>query len=142
MMMQSWMGSDFTNDDLVKEFTLVQDYTHTLVGTEQLQNAKTYKVELVPKANAAVSWGKIHYWVRTSDFVPRKAVYFNQRDERVRTMIFSEIQEMDNRVVPTHMEVIDEQDEGHKTVIDYQSITYNEPIDDAIFTRRNLERSR
>ncbi len=56
MMLQSWMGSDFTNDDIVKQSSLIDDYTHTLEGRETVRGVECFKVVLVPKPNAAVVW--------------------------------------------------------------------------------------
>lgn len=142
MMMQSWMGSDFTNDDLVKESSIVEDYNHNLLARDTLRGFTAYKVELMPKPDAAVSWGRILYWVRTDDFVPLRAEYYNQRDERVRTLIFTEIQEMGGRTIPAKMTMVDEKNEGEQTIVEYEDITFNDPIDSSIFTRRNLQRTR
>ncbi len=70
MMLQSWNGSDFTNDDLVRESNLVKDYNLTILDTEKINNEKCWKVQLVPKTDAPVVWGKIYYWVRMSDYLP------------------------------------------------------------------------
>ena len=59
MMMQSWMGSDFTNDDLVKESSLVKDYAHNLLSEEKIEGYDCYKIELIPNEDAPVVWGKI-----------------------------------------------------------------------------------
>ena len=72
MMLQSWMGSDFTNDDLVKASSLVNDYTHKILGKEEDHGIKAIKVELMPKKDAPVVWGKILMWVRDPDAVPLK----------------------------------------------------------------------
>src|SRR5665648_297010 len=63
MMMQSWMGSDFTNDDLVKESSIVVDYTQKLLGKEKVRGMDCYKIELIPLPDAAVTWGKIISWI-------------------------------------------------------------------------------
>ncbi|RMF66599.1 MAG: outer membrane lipoprotein-sorting protein, partial [Calditrichaeota bacterium] len=88
MMLQSWMGSDFTNDDLVKESSVVHDYTHTLLGRERIRGFEAYKVELKPRPEAAVVWDRIIEWIRVGDYVPLKAEYYNERGERVRTLFF------------------------------------------------------
>ena len=99
MMLQSWMGSDFTNDDLVKESSVVEDYEHTLLGYETMDEGEAYKLELIPKPEAPVAWDRMLYWVRVEDYVPLRAEFFNERGERVRTMIYSDIREMGGRVM-------------------------------------------
>ena len=63
MMMQSWMGSDFTNDDLVRESSIVVDYEHNYLGEEDINGITCWKLELDPKPEAPVVWGKIISWV-------------------------------------------------------------------------------
>jgi len=91
MMLQPWMGSDFTNDDLVKESSVVDDYTHKVLGVEQEGGVGVYRVEAIPKPDAAVVWGKIVYRVRKSDLIPLRYDYFSERGELIRTMSFSEV---------------------------------------------------
>jgi len=63
MMMQSWMGSDFTNDDLVNESQLARDYTNSLLDEEEVDGYTCYKVELIPHEDAPVVWGKVIMWI-------------------------------------------------------------------------------
>ena len=63
MMLQSWMGSDFTNDDLVRQSSIVVDYTHKLLGREKIRDMECFKIELTPLPDAAVVWGKVIMWV-------------------------------------------------------------------------------
>ncbi len=63
MMGQNWMGSDFTNNDLVKANSIVDDYTHTLLGNETIEGYDCYKIQLFPKPDAAVVWDKIIVWI-------------------------------------------------------------------------------
>ena len=67
MMLQPWMGSDFTNDDLVKESSYVDDYDQQIVGTETRAGETVQKIELIPHPQAPVVWGKVIYWVRKDD---------------------------------------------------------------------------
>src|SRR5574341_2176164 len=79
MMMQPWMGSDFTNDDLVKESSVVDDYTHRVLAAESVAGAPVYVIEAIPKPEAAVVWGKIVFRVRKSDFIPIAVEYYDER---------------------------------------------------------------
>lgn len=142
MMMQSWMGSDFTNDDLVKESSVVEDYTHTLLGKEEERGFESYKIELKPKPQTAVVWDKIIEWIRVDDYVPLRAEYYNERGELVRTMIFSDIKEMDGRLIPAKFELIEEKKPGHKTVMILEEVEFNKPIDRSVFTKQYLTRAR
>ena len=63
MMMQSWMGSDFTNDDLVRESSMADDYAQELLGYEELEGYNCYKIQLIPHDDAPVVWGKVIMWI-------------------------------------------------------------------------------
>ena len=140
MMMQPWMGSDFTNDDLVKESSVIDDYTHRILATTTLDGQAVYQVEAVPKADAAVVWGKIVYWVRKSDFVPLKQEFYSERGERVRVMTFSDIRPMGGRTIPTRWEMRPVAKPENVTTIVMKNVVYNRPVEENIFTQRNLQK--
>jgi outer membrane lipoprotein-sorting protein len=140
MMLQSWMGSDFTNDDLARESSEVDDYSQELLGREEVGGEEAYKVELTPLPDAPVAWDRIVEWIRVADYIPLRAEYYNERGERIRTMIFSDVKELGGRTLPARMELIEEKKPGHKTVLDLLEMTFDEPLDDAVFTQQNLRR--
>ena len=105
MMMQSWMGSDFTNDDLVKESSLVKDYTHLLLGEEKVQGYDCYKIELIPTEDAPVVWGKINMWISKKDKLWLKAEYYDEDGFLVNYETLSDIKKMDDRIIPCRMEM-------------------------------------
>ncbi len=140
MMLQSWMGSDFTNDDLVKESSVVDDYEHRLLGEETLEEGAAWRIELIPKPTTAVAWDRIEEWIRKEDYVPLKAVYFNERDEPVRTMLFEDIRPAGGRTVPLRMVLIEETRPGRRTILQVDDITYDAPIPESVFSQQNLRR--
>lgn len=140
MMMQSWMGSDFTNDDLVKESSLVKDYDHKLLGTEQLEGYSCYKIELIPHEDAAVVWGKILMWVTKDDYLWLKAEYYDEDDELINTEILSDIKQMDDRMMPTHLEMIPKDKPGQKTIMVFEQIKFNVDLKESFFSIQNMKR--
>ncbi|MDX1429030.1 MAG: outer membrane lipoprotein-sorting protein [Rhodothermales bacterium] len=140
MMLQSWMGSDFTNDDLVHESSIVDDYEHRLLAHEEFEGHEAYQIELIPKPSAAVAWDRLVEWIRVDDFVPLRAEYFNERGERVRTMLFSNVREMGGREIPARMELIEEKKEGRRTILDLEDVRFDERIPGSVFTQQNLRR--
>jgi outer membrane lipoprotein-sorting protein len=140
MMMQSWMGSDFSNDDLVKESSLVKDYEHKLLGKEQLEGYECYKIELIPHEDAAVVWGKIIMWISSKDLLWLKAEYNDEDEELVNTEILSDIKQMDDRIMPTHLEMIPADKPGHKTIMVFEDIDFNIDIDESFFSIQNMKR--
>ena len=136
MMLQPWMGSDFTNDDLVKSSSIVEDYLSRILREE----GPGYVLELIPKPDAAVVWGKILYWVRKADFIPLKEEFYDERGALVRTMTFSEVKPMGGRTIPTRWEIRPADKPGNMTAIVVKSAVYDRPIDAEIFTQRNLQK--
>lgn len=142
MMSQSWMGSDFTNDDLVREASEITDYVHEIIGTESIDNQECWKIEMTPKPDAPVVWGKIITWISKEHYLQLKAEYYDEEEELINIMKASNIQIMGGRTITTKLEMIPVDKEGHKTVITYQSVIFNEPITDDFFSIQNLKNIR
>ncbi len=140
MMHQSWMGSDFTNDDLVRESSIVKDYDHKILEVEDHpEGGRVYHVELLPKPEAPVVWGKILLWVWDNGFIPTKQQFFDEDQRLVSEMIFSEAKEMGGRVIPTVWEMRSMTKPGHRTVLNVEKAGFDMEIDPGIFTERNLK---
>jgi len=147
MMLQSWMGSDFTNDDIVKESSIVEDYTHTLEGTATMDGQECYKVTLTPKPSAAVVWGKLLYYARVSDFLPVKEEFYDQHGKLKKIMTCGKYMKMHDRVVPTEyiMRTLkkrrdDEEKADEFTMMVIRDVAYNVKIDNSVFSLQNLKR--
>ena len=140
MMMQSWMGSDFTNDDLVKESSAIHDYTHRLIGSEQVEGRECHKIEMVPKEEAAVVWGKVVVWIDKKDFMQMKATFFDEDGFLVNTMYGKDIKMLGGKLLPGRMEVVPADEPGKKTIIEYIRLEFDRTIDDAFFSMQNLKR--
>ncbi len=139
LMLQPWLGSDFTNDDLVKESSMVNDYTHSMRATISAEEGEAYQIEATPKPNAAIVWGKVIYTIRKTDFMPLKLAFYNEREELVRTLVYSDIRPMGGRTIPTRWEMRPLNSPGKSTVITIKSVVYDKPINSEIFSLRNLK---
>ena len=142
MMLQPWMGSDFANDDLVKESSIVDDYDQQIIAEEEINGFAAYKVKLVPKPQAAVTWGKIVFWVRKIDFVPLREEYYAEDGRMIKALVYSKIRRMSDREIPTVWRMTSMIKPGHQTVITVDQIEYNQPIDQDIFTINHLKHPR
>ena len=142
MMMQSWMGSDFTNDDLVRESSLVKDYSQKLIGEETIDGYDCYKAELTPHPDAPVVWGKILMWVSKEDYYWLKAEYYDEDNKLVNTEILSDIQQMDDRKMPTRLEMIPADEKGNKTILIFKNIKFNVNLNESFFSQQNMKRIR
>ena len=140
MMMQSWMGSDFTNDDLVKQSSIVKDYKHKLLGKEIIREAECYKIELIPLPDAPVVWGKIISWITVNGYDQWKAEYYDEDMELVNIENAYDVKRMGDRDIPSRMEVIPVNKKGQKTVLEIISMTFNKPISDDYFSQQNMKK--
>jgi len=140
MMMQSWMGSDFTNDDLLKQSSLVKDYKHTIIAEEKIDNYNTWKIEFIPKPDAPVVWGKILMWITKEHYLQIKVEYYDETLELVNTMVGSKIKNVGDRMLPTKMEMIPADKPGNKTVLEYSKIVFDKPISDRFFSQQNMKK--
>lgn len=139
MMMQSWMGSDFTNDDLVKESSIIVDYTHTLLGKETVRGEECYKIELIPLPDAPVTWGKIILWITTNSFSQWKAEYYDEGMTLINLMNAYNIKKMGDREIPTLVEIEPVAKKGNKTVLETKSMIFNQPISEDFFSQQNMK---
>lgn len=142
MMLQSWMGSDFTNDDLVKESSVVNDYTQTLDKDSTVNGMPVYKIVLIPKPDAPVVWGKVIAFIDKKEFNQLLVYYYDEEGELVNTMILSEIRNMGGRMLPTKLEMIPADNPNQKTIIEYQELEFDIGIDESFFSMQNMKRVR
>jgi outer membrane lipoprotein-sorting protein len=140
MMLQSWNGSDLTNDDLVRESDLADDYFAKIMFEEKIGNEMCWKIELTPKPDAPVVWGKIYYWVRKVDYLPYIVQYYDEKGKLHRTMKFTDIKELDGRKIPSKWTIINENKDGEYTEFIFNEVEFDAKIPDRIFSFRQLER--
>ncbi len=142
MMMQSWMGSDFTNDDLVKESSMVEDYEHEIAGDSTIDGRECWKIEMTPKPEAAVVWGKLNVWITKENYLQMRVEFFNENDELENIMKMSEIEKLGGRLLPSKMEMYPVDEEDKRTILKYKSIDFNIPIENSFFSEQNMKRVR
>ncbi len=140
MMLQPWMGSDFTNDDLVKESSIINDYSHRLLDIVTINGTSAYRIEALPKPDAAVVWGKIVFTVRQDNLIPLKEEFFTERGELARTMTFSDVRAIGGRTMPIRWEMRPIAKPGNVTIVTIEQALYDIPVDPDIFTQRNLQK--
>jgi len=133
MMSQSWMGTDFTNDDLVKESSVVDDYQHTMAGDTAIAGRDCYIVRMIPKPEAAVVWGKLIVCIDKKDYLELHSRFYDEDGSLINTMNAFDIKEMDGRLIPTRVEMIPAEKKNQKTEIIYNKIIFNRSIEDNFF---------
>lgn len=141
MMMSSWMGSDFTNDDLVKEYTFVHDFTFRLINPEGAEKGLLY-IESKPKPGVPIVWDKIVIAARESDLLPVWQKFYDEKGKVVRVMAYTDIKTFGKRTIPSVMEMVPQTKQGYKTVLRYRDVEFDRALDDSIFSLRNLQSGR
>ena len=140
MMLQSWNGSDFTNDDLVRESSLPDDYTMKILSEEEMDSTACWKIEMLPKPSAPVVWGKLVHWIRKKDHLPARTEYFDDKGTLMRTMRYSDIRRFGNRSIPSKWEMTNNIKPGRRTRFEYLQAQFDVKINDAVFSFRELEK--
>jgi outer membrane lipoprotein-sorting protein len=141
MMSQSWMGSHFTNDDLVRESRMADDYDFTKTFEGKRDGQDIIEITCIPKPNAAVVWGKVVVTVTANEYMPTEILYYNEGMSLVRTMTFSDIQKLSDRKIPMKMVVQPTDKPDESTTVTYDSLTFDVNLGDSFFSLRNLESS-
>lgn len=142
MMSQSWMGSDFTNDDLVRESSILKDYTHEMVGSETIEGRACYKIKLTPKRDAAVVWGKVMTWIDKKDFMQMKVEFYDEDDYLVNTMYGKNVKMLGDRLLPARLEVVPADEPGNKTIVEYLDLDFGVSLDKDFFSIANMKRQK
>ena len=142
MMAQSWLGSDFTNDDLVRDSDIVADYEHELLRTESYQDRECYVIEMVPRPDIPIVWGKVVVWVSADNYMQLRVENYDQQMNLVNTMELDEVRQMDDREIPTRMTVIPFDTDDERTILTYETIAFDIDIEEEFFTRQNMQRVR
>ena len=142
MMSQPLLGSDFTNEDLVQEVSIIDDYEHKLLKDSTIQGRKCWKIELVPHEDVAVVWGKIISFVDQKDYIGMRSEYYDEDGYLVNVLQVLEVKPMGGKSFPTKVEMVPADEEGHKTVMEYTSIIFDKDISDSFFSVQNMKRVR
>lgn len=142
MMTGSWMGSDITNNDIVKEITYANDYTAEYItdqGTTEEQQSGQYYLKLTPNPSTAVVWSYIICAISTDPVLPVWEKFYDQHDNLIKTVTFSDVRTMGGRTIPTEMKVIPADKPDQSTTITWSKTSFNQGVSEDIFTLDNLQ---
>ena len=142
MMSQSWMGSDFTNDDLVKVNSMVEDYDHTLVGEEEIGGYNCHKIELIPKPESPVVWGKVIMWIAEDEYFQMRSEYYDEDMDLVNTLEASEVTTFGDRKLPAKLVMTPVNKSGQQTILYTKEQAFNVGLDQSFFSQQNMKRVR
>ena len=139
MMSQGWMGSDYTNDDILRESSVVDDYTHTLEGEEEIGGRQCYKIKLTAREDAQVLWGSQIWWVDKNEFINLRAELYDEDGYLVRTETGTDLKTMDGRFIPTTLELVPAEKDGNKTIVKILEMKFNITIKESFFSQQNMK---
>ena len=139
LMLDHFMGSDFSNDDFVKMSYLARDYNSKIVGEEEIDGSPGYHLELEPRADAPVTYGKLEVWLRKKDAAPLRWDFYNEKLERIRTLHYSKFRTFGTREVPAVWRMENHKDKDRETTVTILDAKYEIDIPDSFFTRQNME---
>ena len=139
MMSSSWMGSHFTNDDLVKQSRMAEDYTFSITFEGMNDGKEIIEVTCLPNKEAAVVWGKVEVVVYADDYLPLRMIYYDEDLLLSRTLEFTNIEMMDGKMIPTMMSMIPTNEPGESTTVKWEEIQFDVTIDDEFFSLRKLQ---
>jgi len=138
MMAQSWMGSDFSNNDLAKSNNIIAYYSHKLIGTSEIDGHRVYTIESTPNEGAPVVWGKQILKIR-DDCIFLEESYFDESGERVKTLSFSDIQDFGGKLYPATMRMSPTDKPEQYTIIHYRELVFLDTLPDHYFTLTALK---
>lgn len=139
MLQASWMGSHFTNDDLVKESRMTQDYTFTITFDGTRDGQRSLEITCTPRPDAAVVWGQVVVRVREPDHLPLAALFYDEHLQLARTMTYADVRPLGGRELPTRLVVVPTDAPAESTVVVYEDIHFDAPLADEAFSLRALE---
>jgi outer membrane lipoprotein-sorting protein len=139
MMSQGWMGSDYTNDDILRESSVVNDYNHSIEGSETVDGQNCWKIKLLAREDADVLWGQQIWWIDKKEYIALKAELYDEDGFLVRSEKASELKIMDGRLIPTLLELIPAENEGYKTIIRIVEMKFNTKIEESFFSQQNMK---
>lgn len=142
MLAQGWMGSDYSNDDILKESSIVVDYHHKLLKEEKYEGYDCWVIQMTPKEDAAVVWGKVISYIAKGKYFPLKVQYYNEDGDLVKSHLNSEVKKMDDREIPTKTIVQPADEPNKKTIVTIEKMDFNVNLLDKFFSQQNMKRIR
>ena len=139
MMSSSWMGSHFTNNDLVKQSRMVEDYTFSITFEGTREGKEIIEITCIPSKDAAVVWGKVEVVVYHDDYIPIRMIYYDEDLLLSRTLEFTNIELMNGKMIPTQMSMIPADEPDESTIVKWEEIQFDITIDDEFFSLRKLQ---
>lgn len=141
MMGDSWMGSDFTNDDLVKGSSIATDFTSKVDKTIEHEGRKAWFVTLTPRPEAKVVWGKVEMVLDRQTCIPLEQRFYDEENVLTRRMTYGELKQVGWRTFPMKLTIFPAE-KGRQTQMTYESIELDVDVPDDTFSLRRLQQGK
>ena len=138
LLSESWMGSHFTNDDLMRETSYDDDYDTELSWTER-DGERYLGVTLTPKPEAPVVYTRIEFLLTPDDWIPVREEFYDE-GELIRYMTFDRVETVGGKPIPLRMTLQPADEPDERTVVEYRELQFDVEVGDDLFTRRGLRR--
>lgn len=142
LLAQSWMGSDFSIEDVLQTRSFASHYTSRLIGQKMLDGNPCYHIELTPKPGTAVVWGKVHAWITTAGYNQIRVEFFDQQGLLVQVMEASEFKSWQGRSLPSHIQMTPLAKPGNKTILHVNQYVFDQDLDDGFFSLQQMRKIR
>jgi outer membrane lipoprotein-sorting protein len=142
MMLQSWLGSDFTNDDLVKESSIVDDYVHTFAADTVIDGNPCFRIVMVPRENAAVVWGKVVVSITKDHLLQVRSEMYDEDGVLTKILVADRIKRMGGRMVPARLVMEPAGKPNQRTIMEYTDLRFDVPLQESFFSLQNMQRVR
>ncbi|WP_428774842.1 outer membrane lipoprotein-sorting protein [Vibrio sp.] len=139
MLSQSWMGSDFTNDDLINQSSIVVDYQHQLIREDSFDGESVWVIDAIAKPDAPVVWSKVTLWISKRNHLQRQVEFYDEFEDRINVLQTFDIKTLGGRELPTRMEMAPVDKPGNKTVFTTHGAQFNFVIDDDFFSVNQMK---
>lgn len=138
LMLQSWMGSDFTNDDLVRTSSTTRDYEHKFAGYEKINGVQVAKIILTPKPDAPVVWGKLEMWIEPKRAITMRQDFYSEQGELLKRMTGTKVKKFGTHTIASRLEMKTIK-KNSSTTIEYLEARFDEKLDGSVFNQNFLK---
>lgn len=142
LLSQEWMGSDFSLDDLIRNKSLVSDYTAMLSGEEIIRDILCYTIILTPKPGLPVIWGQVRAWIAKDTYDQLRIGYYDDEGQLIQLMDAYDFREVENRRMPFRIEMVPLLHQGRKTIVKVNAYAFDLQLDEDFFSLQNMLRVR
>lgn len=138
---QKMQGSDFSYEDMGSGDAFIEDYTAERLEDETMEGEDCFTLELTRNQGSDLSYSRLKMWIIKETFLPIVIDYYDEDDPelRLKRLVQSNFNTIDG--VPTAMKsIMFNQLDDTQTEIELLEIKYNIPLEDDLFTERNLKK--